>query len=322
MLLFVLLSAGILISGTIRYTSFQEPPVFPGTQYVDTGDSKTDHPLVNNPDQPYVNYTSTGGELGFSSYYFNTRNDTGLTDGDYVGVTDYAFTVGSFPDGTQGFELSDCDGMMTVSFDEVDLSGYSSAYVSVAYFVQSTGWESGDSIRIWVVVDGGTEIDLLNTAGSDIDDLNIEGAWDTLEVDLSGYTTAVLKIQLDSNSSSEALYVDNVIFSDQPISSIRQIAGEGIIQGFRLYPNFPNPFNPSTTLRFDVPRATDRVELVVYDMLGKKVKTLFSGSLKSGRFEQAWNGRNEAGIEMPTGVYFAVLKSDNYRKAVKMMLLR
>lgn len=320
LLLFVFI--GFNTAGTIRYTSFEEPPVFPDSQYVDQGDASVDHALLNYENHPYVNYTSTGTELGFTSYYYNTRNGDGLTDGDWVGVTNYATVVGSYPDGSQGFELSDCDGMMTTTFDAVDLSGYSSSYVSLAYFVQETGWESGDSIRIWVEVDGGVVIDLLNTSGSDIDDLGIEGAWDTLEVNLSGYTTATLRIQLDSNAGTEALFIDNIVFSDQPVSSIEPVALNGAIKNFNLYPNFPNPFNPSTTLTFDAPNTTDRFELIIYDMLGKKVKTLYSGSINSGRFQLQWNGRNEAGIAMPSGVYFAVLQSKHYHKAIKMMLLR
>ncbi|HGY56958.1 MAG TPA: T9SS type A sorting domain-containing protein [Caldithrix abyssi] len=105
------------------------------------------------------------------------------------------------------------------------------------------------------------------------------------------------------------------------VSGIKENPG-GTVSEFRLHPNFPNPFNPSTTLTFDVPGTKERIDLIVYDLLGKKVKTLFSGKLNRGRFQQKWDGRNEAGLEMPSGVYFAVLKSNTYRKAVKMMLLR
>ena len=214
----------LIFAQTIAYTSFEEPTNVGGL-YTDTGDPAVDHPLVNNPGEPDVNYTSTGGEIGFSSYYYNTRNDVGLTDGDYVGVTNYTGTVGSYPDGSNGFEFSDTDGKMTVTFDAVSLTGASSPQISVQYFVQSTGYESDDVIRIWVVVDGGTELDLLNTTGSDIDDLNIEGAWKTLTQDLTGYTTATLKVEMDCNSGSEALYIDNIMFVDNVNTQV-QFASE------------------------------------------------------------------------------------------------
>jgi hypothetical protein len=82
-------------AGVIAHTSFEEPAT--GGKYTDTGDAGTDHPPFNNPGEAPVNYTSTGGELGFSSTHCNTR--------DYVGVTDFTGVVGAFPDGSQGFQI-------------------------------------------------------------------------------------------------------------------------------------------------------------------------------------------------------------------------
>lgn len=200
-------------SVVIGRTSFEEPPSI-SPPYIDLGSAAVDHPLVNNAGQPILNYTSVGGELGFSAFYFNTRNDVGLTDGDTVGVTSSLSLVGSYPDGVHGFRISDADGKMTVTLDPVNLTAVSSPMVSVQYFLNDTTWETSpaDVLRIWVVVDGGLAIDLLNTAGSDIDNLNIEGSWFTLQSSLTGYTTATLKFELDSNAEDEALWIDNVLF--------------------------------------------------------------------------------------------------------------
>ncbi len=215
--LFVLLIlAGILSAQTtIAYTSFEDTAAV-GGQYVDTDDAATDHPLPNHDGEPVMNYTpATGTELSFTSYYYNTRNDVGLTDGDYVGITDYTGDVTAFSDSLQGFEFSDSDGLMELTFGEVDITGFSTVTVYVDAFLKETGWEADDAIRIWVVVDDTLEIDLLNTIGQDIDDLGIEGMWMTLDADLSGYSIAVLKISLDSNSGSENLYADNIKFVGQ-----------------------------------------------------------------------------------------------------------
>jgi hypothetical protein len=196
----------------IAETSFEEPAVYPAVQYVDTGNPAVDHALVNNSGQPPVNYVSTGGEMGFSSYYYNTRNDVGLTDGDWVGVTDFLGDVTAYVDGANGFEISDADGMMTTTFDTVDLTGYVNCELSMWYFLVDTTWETDppDYVRIWVTVDGGTEIDILNTIGQDIDDLGIEGFWLSGVVDLTGYSTVTLAIENDSNSAYETLYVDRI----------------------------------------------------------------------------------------------------------------
>jgi hypothetical protein len=157
----------------IASSSFETQDITGLAQYVDTGDPAADHALLNNPGQYPVNFAAGPGdtEIGHSAYYTNTRGDVGLTDGDYVGLTSYTGTVGSVTDGTQGYQIQDADGLMTVTMDAVDLSSLATPAVSLDAFLQETGWEAEDRARIWVEVDGGAEIDLLNTAGSDIDDL-------------------------------------------------------------------------------------------------------------------------------------------------------
>lgn len=207
----VTLFSSTVVNGDILLTSFEEPSVVPNN-YIDTLDPLTDHALLDNAGEPYVNWTPSGSEIGFSSYYFNTRDDVGLTDGDFVGVTDYAGIVGTYPDGVQGFQMSDTDGAMQTTFDEISLTT-EDTILAVDVFIQETGWEitPADTIRIWAVVDGGAaEIDLLNTTGSDIDDLLIEGFWMTLNADLTGYSTFTLNLYLDSNAATEAIFVDNI----------------------------------------------------------------------------------------------------------------
>lgn len=200
----------------IAFTSFEN--AFVGDQYVDTGDASVDHDLVNNAGQSDVDFLADGVEIGFDSFYFNSRNDVGLTDGDFVGATNFTGTVGSFTDGVQGFELQDADGTMRTTFDTVTSPlGAPGARVDfewslcLDYFVQETGWEGDDRIRIWVDADG-TEIDILNTMGQDIDDLGIEDGWRTAVLNLTGYANVTLMVELESNSGQESLYLDNIVF--------------------------------------------------------------------------------------------------------------
>ncbi len=210
---------------TFGYTSFEEPEAV-GGYYIDTLPANTDHALLDNAGEPWVNWTGTN-ELGFSSYYRNTRDDVGLTDGDYVGVTDFTGDVGSYTDGVQGFQMSDCDGLMGICIDPVALTGPDPMAVTFDLFVKATGYELDDSIRIWVEVDGGLEIDILNTIGFDInDDFGyLEGVWTGMSADLSGYTTATLYAELDCNSGSEAIYLDNVVFATVPTPGALALLG-------------------------------------------------------------------------------------------------
>ena len=86
---------------------------------------------------------------------------------------------------------------------------------------------------------------------------------------------------------------------------------------YSLYNNYPNPFNPTTTIRFDIPERTD-VELVVYDILGRRVKTLVNNEVKNpGRYDITFNGGGLA-----SGIYIYRLTTNNYTQSRKMMLVK
>jgi hypothetical protein len=94
-----------------------------------------------------------------------------------------------------------------------------------------------------------------------------------------------------------------------------------VILATRLYPCRPNPFNPSTTLRFDLHRP-GRAALEVFDTRGRLVATLFSGGLEVGTHDFTWHGRDAAGRAASTGVYFARLTTATHVETKRMMLIK
>jgi len=70
-----------------------------------------------------------------------------------------------------------------------------------------------------------------------------------------------------------------------------------------LYQNYPNPFNPGTEIRFDIPEYSS-VKIIVWNVLGQKVKTLVEANLDPGRKSVKWDGRDEQGNPVGSGVYF------------------
>ncbi len=90
---------------------------------------------------------------------------------------------------------------------------------------------------------------------------------------------------------------------------------------FALEQNYPNPFNPGTTIRFGLPQPA-RVSLAVYNLLGERIRTLVNGQVSAGFHEIAWDGRDEAGRSVSSGVYLYRLETEGFSKAVKMLLLR
>jgi alpha-N-arabinofuranosidase len=91
--------------------------------------------------------------------------------------------------------------------------------------------------------------------------------------------------------------------------------------GYRLWQNFPNPFNGSTTIRYHLPQE-ERVELSIYNSLGQLVETLVDENQPPGEYEVSWDTRDGWSEGVASGVYFCCLKAGGYKEVCKMTLLR
>lgn len=90
---------------------------------------------------------------------------------------------------------------------------------------------------------------------------------------------------------------------------------------FELFGNYPNPFNPTTSIKFATEKFSD-VNLTIYSILGEEVATIHSGKLAAGTYTMSWNGKNNFGNAVPSGMYFYKVKSDNRTLTGKMLLLK
>ena len=110
---------------------------------------------------------------------------------------------------------------------------------------------------------------------------------------------------------------------------VKNAAGLGIAVGgdvnvpkkYALGQNYPNPFNPSTRFTVDVPKVSN-VEVVVYDVLGRKIATLMTGEQAAGSYEMEWNGTDAHNQVVPTGIYFIRMTADNFSAVQKVMLMK
>ncbi len=96
---------------------------------------------------------------------------------------------------------------------------------------------------------------------------------------------------------------------------------EELPQSYATYRNFPNPFNPSTTIRFDLPEA-QHVRLAVYDTQGRRVISLVDETLAAGYHSATWNGRNSQGATMASGIYFYRIEAGPLSRTERMVLLK
>lgn len=144
--------------------------------------------------------------------------------------------------------------------------------------------------------------------------------WEQVTLDLSSYSgTAQIRFVFGSASllTGEGWYIDDVHYSNTTGSSNETI----IPIKNKLYANFPNPFNPTTTISFSLKEAGD-VKLEIFNIRGQKVKTLINSSLPAENHQIVWNGKDDSGKSVSTGIYFYKMKTANYIASRKMILMK
>ncbi len=96
---------------------------------------------------------------------------------------------------------------------------------------------------------------------------------------------------------------------------------KGTPTNFKLYPNYPNPFNPSTTIRFGISK-TSFVSLKIFNALGQEVATLISEVKNAGQYQSVWNGKDRNGRSVSSGIYIYRLQADGFTQSKKMLYIR
>ena len=131
-------------------------------------------------------------------------------------------------------------------------------------------------------------------------------------------------------SSNEGSSISSGFFSNPAstgiVTDINEKSVETIPTSFQLNQNYPNPFNPTTNIKFSV-NEQSTVKIIIYDLLGRKVKTLLDEVRNAGNYIVNWNGENELNNEVSSGIYFynlTAIGADNKKfiSTKKMILLR
>jgi len=90
---------------------------------------------------------------------------------------------------------------------------------------------------------------------------------------------------------------------------------------FALHAPYPNPFNPTTTIHYDIAQESE-ILVSVYDMMGRTIKTLQNGKMDRGRYAMDWSATDALGQKISSGIYFIKLTSESYQKTVKVLYLK
>ena len=215
--------SGCTYQSIVAYTSFEDP-FTNGAKYFDTGNGTSNYYLWNNANEPHVAHNQTNGsEIGFTTFY-TSNGGVGLTDGDYFGTANYTGTVGNYTEGTQGYQMGDVDGTATLTLDDVTADS-----MTFDVFVQggsSNSYEDADNLIIRFVGSSST-VEFLNVTGATGSSNHggfapYMGVWTSFSSNIGSLGQGSLEIELTSNSQSESIYVDNVVFT----SSVAMMADD------------------------------------------------------------------------------------------------
>ncbi len=292
-----------------------EAPIVDGSLHIDTLDQWIELPadLIMVPDYDAVSvatwFTPTdSANNGFHMVvYFGDSNESGL--------------------GSNGFFISPCRG------DDVSRAAISCGEEAEPWTAESgvNGPETNDGILHHMVV----------TIDDAQLDFYVDGEWmgaaellgDNALWNLSsnyayigrgGYTAdPVLLGEIhDVRMYNKLLSQDEVLhlYENFPVSAVEQRVGSQP-QDFNLGQNYPNPFNPTTTIEYALPNTT-AARLTVYNMVGQKIATLADDLHQAGTFKAAWNGMNDFGNAVNSGLYIYKLETENYSMTKKMVLMR
>ncbi|MBT4497741.1 MAG: hypothetical protein HOC74_08470 [Gemmatimonadetes bacterium] len=122
-------------------------------------------------------------------------------------------------------------------------------------------------------------------------------------------------------SQGDAVSLTRATFNDGQIAAQALMSGYTAPAAFILHANMPNPFNPETTIRFELPRASV-VKLEVFDVLGQRVRTLVAEALPAGMHQVVWDGRSERGAAVGNGLYLYRLEAGDFAQMRRMLLLK
>lgn len=169
-----------------------------------------------------------------------------------------------------------------------------------------SGWDYGFEQGIRICVDGSTEYYTRNMGGTEV--------WRYGVGSIAAYADGGGGWKLQGYRVGDSEWGDYSIIVSADESDLI------IPDNYYLY-NYPNPFNPSTTIRYEIPEQSV-ITLSIYDIQGRNIQTLVSESKPAGHYEAQWNGIDESGKQVAAGMYFARLQVGDYASTIKMVNLR
>ncbi len=120
----------------------------------------------------------------------------------------------------------------------------------------------------------------------------------------------------DPSNSKAAVYFSITVQNANDVND-----NQSSVLEYKLNQNFPNPFNPSTTITYEL-KSTTEVDITIFDLLGRKIRTLLHGQESAGNHQLQWDGTDERGKKAASGIYFCRMNAEHFSDVQKMILLQ
>ena len=273
--------------------------------YADSGDESVPSNTVTVIPMPPISLPFAD-DFETGAPYWAIEGSWGLSENQSFSATN---SLTESPDGEYGNNLDIVAGLVSI-----DLTNYSDAEVSFwtkydiennydyMYFEASTDGINWDEYAVFT---------------------GLQSTWTQFTYSLNQYLeepSVQLRFRFYSDTYVEE---DGMYIDDFEINVENSVIAEDPIVKFESISNYPNPFNPSTTILFNLnTEYAENTELVIYNLKGQKVKQLIKDQLSAGQHTAVWNGLDDEGKSVTSGVYFYKLKAGNFEQTKKMILMK
>ena len=163
---------------------------------------------------------------------------------------------------------------------------------------------------------------LLTKLGLNSENITMAFYSDTAGFDTTGITNVVIDSSRNRIIADVAHFSTLVLYGETETTGIDEIISKSQIPNeFSLEQNYPNPFNPETKIIYQIPKIS-RVTIKIYNILGQEVRTLVDKEQTMGEYKVIWDGKNNSGIPLSSGIYIYQLRTKDFINSKRMILLR
>ncbi|NUN09992.1 MAG: T9SS type A sorting domain-containing protein [Ignavibacteriaceae bacterium] len=270
------------------------------------------YPYISDPETPdsllgiFVSYGGNNFIINYTPLSIQLKpqpNWFGI-DTVYLSVTDYIDTV-STPVRVRVNGVNDLPYFINLP-DSVRFRGDSSVTIPLWDYVEDL--ETPDSLMLFSFNRNNDSLLISYTASTG--NLRLSSLWNF---------GGVVRLIITARDQGNALVRDSIfIYIDKFVG----IDDENVIpEVYSLSQNYPNPFNPSTMIKFGLPK-DDNIEITVFNIAGEQVRALVTGERKAGIHTVSWDGRNDYGNQLPSGIYFYRMRTSSFNEVKKLIMIK